>query len=63
MRWSERFLSVLLRDEQRCNLEHRWTFEGHQLGVVSVVADPAGNCKGLQYTWNTHSVISILGIH
>ena len=41
-------LSALLfpRDEQRCSLEHKWTFEGHQLGVVSVAADPTGSCKG-----------------
>ena len=42
-------LSALLvtRDEQRCSLEHKWTFEGHQLGVVSVAADPTGSCKEL----------------
>ena len=27
------------------SLDHKWTFEGHQLGVVSVVADPAGNSE------------------
>ena len=35
----------LVRDEERCALDHKWTFEGHQLGVVSVTADPTGNCK------------------
>ena len=23
-------------------VEHKWTFEGHQLGVVSVTTDPNG---------------------
>ena len=33
------------RSDQVSQLEHKWTFDGHQLGVVSVDINPAGTGK------------------
>ena len=35
------FLLLLLCRENK-SLEHKWTFEGHQLGIISVTTDPQG---------------------
>ena len=33
---------LLLRDDRSALLEPKWTFEGHQLGIVSVATDSSG---------------------
>ena len=38
-------LIITYRDDGKSLLEPKWTFEGHQLGIVSVATDPTGTGK------------------
>jgi len=35
-------MATVYRSDQVSQMEHKWTFHGHQLGVVSVDINPTG---------------------
>ena len=39
--------SDICRNDQASQMEHKWTFHGHQLGVVSAVINPTGTGRSL----------------
>ena len=50
---------LLPRDDVTTTLEHKWTFEGHQLGVVSVAMDPSGQ-RELDYIHHCDFTIMVV---